>query len=158
MVRFVPFRSFHLRNLDLHSQQKHLERHLYALSGLDFANPALSYSAKLGKRIVGCAGVLPEWQGRARTWAFFDACVPRRAWPAISAKMIDILDDAHNLGHSRIEATVSADFAAAMNFVEHLGFVREFDRPMREYGPDGGDYWLYVRFPHQCPSAQKEAA
>ena len=156
MVRFVPFRPLHLRLLNVRGQD-FMARHLDVLGGLEF-HLEMSYSAKIGSRIVGCAGILPEWQGRARSWAFFDEGVPRRAWPAITVKMIDHLDDAHNLGHRRIEATVSAEFAAAMRFVEHLGFVREFDRPMREYGPDGGDYWLYVRFPHQCASARKEAA
>lgn len=42
----------------------------------------------------------------------------------------------------RIQAAVHAGYAQAIRFIEHFNFQRE--GLMRQYGPDGADYWLYA--------------
>lgn len=48
-------------------------------------------------------------------------------------------------GIKRLQAYVDCSFPEAIRTVEHLGFEKEFDKPMRKFvGND--DAWLFVRF------------
>lgn len=47
----------------------------------------------------------------------------------------------------RIEATVEAGFDPGCRWLELLGFVCETPKPMRAFGPDGRDHYLYAWVP-----------
>jgi len=69
-----------------------------------------------GKHIIVCYRVVKEW--------------------------IDIFIEEHKL--KRLQAYVECDFPEAIRMVEHLGFEKEFDKPMKNFVGDK-DAFLYVR-------------
>lgn len=105
--------------------------------------PGLSYTCKVDDLIVGMAGVLPQWAGRAIAWTLVGG-VPLRAWPAITRKTIEVLEAAHRQGYYRIEMTARCDCPAAARWAWRLGFAAYAPLPM--YGPDGSDHVGFVRF------------
>lgn len=87
------------------------------------------------------AGVIPHWNGRAVAWAFvgFDA------GPYMVRITREVKRFLATSGLRRVEASVRADFPAAVRWVEMLGFHRETPEPMRGYGPSGESCYLYAR-------------
>ena len=49
----------------------------------------------------------------------------------------------HNL--TRLQTYVKVDFPEAIRVVEHCGFVKEFEKPMKNF-VDNTDAYMYVRF------------
>lgn len=146
-VVFTPFEPAHLAAI-ADGLAGPLARYADRLLAPDLAGwlvtPGLSWTGLAAGRPIGCAGVHAVWPGRAQAWALF-ADVPRRAWPAITAKVEEVMLAAHAAGHRRIETTVLDGFAAGHRWARRCGFVCETPAPMRGYGPDGSDHFLYAR-------------
>jgi hypothetical protein len=104
--------------------------------------PGLSFTAMLDGRIIGLAGLLPQWPGRAIAWVLASN-VPMRCWPAITRETIRVLEAAHTAGYRRIEMTARADDPPANRWALRLGFKPYAALWM--YGPDGADHVGYVR-------------
>lgn len=102
-----------------------------------------AWSGFWNDRLVGCAAIYPVWPGRASTWAMFVADMPRRAWPAITNKVLTELDAAHADGFRRIECAVRADFDPAIVWAVRLGFEPSSVEPL--FGPDGATHVLFRR-------------
>lgn len=155
-IRFVPFRPEHMGDIELQEAQACFRVLMSkATYGQALCEPGLSFSGLVNGIIVGCAGVLPHWPGRAIAWAVLSNQIPARAWPAITRKVIQVFDAAHAQGHARIECTVDCEHYTGMEWVRRLGF----DKPVRleRYSPQGRDHFLYRRFPDQARNAMSEA-
>jgi len=90
--------------------------------------------------VVGCAGLVPHWPGRAVGWAFFRD-VPQKAWFEITKAARAKLHEFRGNGFNRIEITVKEDFMAGHRWAMALGF-----KPgplLRKYGPDGSDHRMW---------------
>lgn len=90
--------------------------------------------------VLGVGGIMPKWDGVGLAWAWLT-----RKWTR-HAKVITIAIDDH-LSKSefhRIEAGVKVGYDKGARWMKHLGF--EMETPVaRMWGPDKGDYSLYVR-------------
>jgi len=90
--------------------------------------------------VVGCAGLIEYWTGRAEAWAMFR--------PDRTRYFMSIHRAARNFlaicPHNRVEATVSCNYANAHRWVKLLGFQMEGER-LRRYNPDGSDASLYAK-------------
>lgn len=139
-IYFRPFEPAHLGLLDLPAAER---GPVNAGEWAAFLAPAFTWTGFVEGRVVGCAGLVPQWPGRAQAWLLVGPALPRRAWPAITAKVAAILDAGHAAGFRRIEATVVDGFAPGHRWIRRLGFRAE--GLMRGYGPDGRDHWLYAR-------------
>lgn len=142
---FIPFRAWHLYELDQSCLQG-LSRNLLTdiRIGEMLATEGIAWSGVRDSGIVGFAGILPVWEGRARAWAIFGRILPGE-WVPILRKTAEQLDAMHGRGFRRIEADIRADFPIGCRFAERLGFVRETPSPARGYNPDGSDAYLYAR-------------
>lgn len=135
----VPYKAEHLDKLDLQEGQQYLAVYLkpdlrkllegeYSFTGFD------------GDKVVGCAGLLPQWENRGIVWAYL-ASDSGRHFPAIHKAVKRFLDAAP---FNRIEATVDAEFEPGHRWVKMLGFKLEAPL-MRKYRPNDGDSALYAR-------------
>lgn len=105
--------------------------------------PGLSYTARVDGLVVGLAGILPQWKGRAIAWTQVGG-VPARAWPALTLKTIAVLEEAHRRGYWRIEMTTRCDCPAAYRWAVRLGF--RCYAALECYGEDCSDHYGFVRF------------
>jgi hypothetical protein len=131
--RIVPFHPSHLGALKLPvaiGEATALQR-----SGLN-------WTAVEGHQVIMSAGIVPSWPGRAQAWAYVGE-VPRRRWPAITARVMRAIEDTHAAGYRRIEATVRDGFDAGHRWLQILGFERRCLLPV--YDHEGYDHWLYDR-------------
>ncbi len=150
MIVFRPFDPEHLAALQLLPEQAALQARISEFSlGAHLVQGGFSYSGFVegddGELCVGCAGVLPQWPGRALAWAIF-GCIPKRCWPAVVARTRRVLDRARRRGFRRIEAHVDAEFAQAIRLAAILGFAEESTMPL--FTPDGRTSLMYVRLNH----------
>lgn len=96
-------------------------------------------------RPLACGGLEPNGNGRWTAWLYASDLTPRGWAKVAQAFLVGVLQS----GARRVEITVRApkdagEWPAALGacaFAEHLGLKRE--GLMREYTPDGADYWLY---------------
>ena len=93
--------------------------------------------------VVAAAGVCPIWEGAGQMW--MRTGVLARNHPYALARAARRFVDAarESLGLRRLQATVKADNAVAVRFIQWLGFAPE--GLLRAYGPEGADYVMYAR-------------
>jgi hypothetical protein len=103
----------------------------------------VGYTLRDEGRVLGCIGIMPIWPGRGTVWAVldYDRIKPAHmlALTRIGRKYLTELSP-----FRRIEATVVADFAAGIKWLELLGFKKETPEPMQAYGPNGEAHYLYA--------------
>lgn len=134
-VEFIPYAPEHMLAF---SPGKYSEAQAASV-----VHPGLSYTCKVDGFVAGMAGIIPQWPGRAIAWTLVGG-IPTRAWPAVTRKTIEVLEEAHRQGYWRIEMTTRCDCPAAYRWAIHLGFRTFAALPM--YGPDGSDHYGFVRF------------
>lgn len=135
-----PYTPAHLTNLLLQPAQAYLRPHMSNPEyGRALQVPGLAFSCIEGDRVLGCAGLVPFWAGRAEAWAMFAANL-NREFIYIHQAAVRFLD---SCGIRRVEAHVDAGFGQAQKWVEMLGF--EYEGPLRAYTPDGRDCLRYAR-------------
>lgn len=145
-MRIVPYIAEHLAQLQLQPAQARYG-HLLASPGYAaaLAQAGLSFSAvDADGQVLGCAGIRPEWEGRAIAWALVGAALRGgEAWTVIHRQALVILERAHLKGHRRIETACDPGFRQSARWLSMLGFVPE--GRMRRYAPDGRDMVLMAR-------------
>lgn len=136
----IPYKPEHMESLLLQPSQAYmrtyLERPEYRRA---LAIDGKSFTALDGDRVLGCAGIVPIWDGRAEAWAILARDL-RREFLAIHHATKRFLAVC---GVRRIEAHVDADFGCAKQWIERLGFVNE--GPLAKYTPDGRDCIRYAK-------------
>lgn len=92
---------------------------------------------------VCAAGVLPIWPGRGQAWAVFDyQKIEPRDMIAITRAVRRFLD---TCTYARVEMTVEEGFEPGLRWAKLLGFKCETPEPMKMYGPDGENHYLFAR-------------
>lgn len=141
-MKIVPFRAEHLRQLQVQNAQLKSMSWMPAdqAETIEQLGAIEAYTAIEGDRVVGCAGVLELWKGRAAAWAFLAGDLGRKFVPFHRAvkRFLAVAE------YSRIEAEVALDFDEGHRWARILGFELENPR-MRKYFPDGSDAALYVK-------------
>jgi len=138
--RIVPFQPAHLDALAQAPAAAMLQARPEIHGAL--AASGLNWTAVDGHRVIMSAGIVPVWPGRALAWAMVGA-VPRRRWPAITARVGQAIEEGHAAGYRRIEATVLHGFTAGHRWLQRLGFELRCFLPA--YDTEGRDHWLYDR-------------
>lgn len=143
MIEFIPFEPAHLAALRLQTAQAYLQ----ALIARQEYGAAMcgrhSWSGAANGEIVGSAGVIEQWPGRALCWALLGRNIRTRDFLRVHNKVGEVLVRVHREGTRRIETSVDAAFDAGHRWVRALGFAPE--GLMRSYSPDGRDHVLYAR-------------
>lgn len=103
-----------------------------------------SFTGFTEDRIIGCAGILPLWDGVGHAWVVMSRDYKKhRIW--IHKQVRDMFFKiAVGKKFRRVQANVQCDFYDAVRWIEALGFKPE--SILRQYGPDGKDHYMYTRF------------
>lgn len=138
-MKVVDFKAEHLESLGLQESQAYLSSWVTpAMAETLESHPSFTGIAE-GK-IIGCAGIIPIWQGRAMAWAYIGEDAGKH-FVKVHREVKKFLDNCYI---KRIEATVDAGFDAGHRWMGMLGF--ELEAPlMKAYRPDGGNCALYAR-------------
>lgn len=92
-------------------------------------------------QVIGCMGVVEQWDGRGMAWAVLD----REAGPHLLALTRDSRDFFDSMAYRRIEAYIDPQFPQGRRWVHLLGFTLETDVPMRNFFANGNSAYLYAR-------------
>ena len=106
--------------------------------------PRLSVLVTIDDQPVAAGGVIPLAPGRGGSWFVGHFELPRRAWPAITAKAIELHENAHAAGIWRIEAQVARGFGAGCRWIRRLGFGPP-EGIAQQWLPDRSDVFQYAR-------------
>lgn len=144
MMEFIPYHADHLLQIALQPAQAH---HLGSVAIPKYrealAIPGMAWTGIHDDRIVGCAGLVPEWEGRVIAWALFGV-IPKPAWPAIIKKIQrEFRETLASQGRHRVEMTVPSNFGPGCRLARLLGF--DIEGKMRCYGVDGADHFLFAK-------------
>lgn len=142
-VFFMPAHESHIRRIAVSNQevlihgeyQKTLETQIYM-------GPSVTVFVML--KPVGVFGFVPIWRGVAEAWFVVDDAA--RTYPIAMTKYGRKAQDIAkiSMGLHRIQITVRNQDNRARHWALCLGFKEEC--LMRQYGPDGSDYFLMARF------------
>jgi len=106
------------------------------------AGPA--YTARRDGTVLCCAGIIPQWSGRAITWSFLSEDITPKDMLFVTRQVKSLLDSVQLLPmYRRIETTVKNDFWQGIRWAGILGFIPE--GILRCYDPHGNDYIMYAR-------------
>ena len=138
-MRVVKFRPDHMARLRLQPSQEGFSQYLTDLEYGKALDNDWSFTAMDGDLIIGCAGVVEVWEGRAVAWSLLSADSGRHFF-GIHRAVDGFLKAAP---WRRIEATVDVGFDAGGRWIRMLGF--EHEGRLRGYTPDGRDQELFAR-------------
>lgn len=137
-----PFRPSDIAVLQIQQAQSYMRQYLSDIDARVLDIKDLAWTGEENGHVIACAGVIPQWPGRAIAWALMSPMAGkcfRRIHRSVSA----FLDYNIRERFHRIEATVDVDFDRAHKWMRMLGFERE--GVMKKYRPDGMDQVLYAR-------------
>lgn len=137
----VDFKAEHIKQLDVQDAQRYLTPYMTEEEAVALERPDWSHTCIDGNRILGCAGIIPLWPGRALAWSYISVHTTGSKFLAVHRAVQRRLDNCYI---KRIEMTVDCDFEEGHRWAELLGFVMEAPR-MEAYRPDGGACALYAR-------------
>ena len=134
-----PLTSRHVLTMALQPSQAYFASSVTAEYAESLVKAGPAFAGAHGGDVVCCAGVLPQWEGRAIGWALMS--------PTAGPHMLRITRASRRFFDMqqirRIETWVDPMFPAAVRWIEMLGFKRE--GCMVKYTPLGGDADLYAR-------------
>lgn len=96
------------------------------------------FTAFAGMEVIACAGVIPQWEGRAQAWSMLSAQVDRYRFGIHRAVKRFLMD----YPMRRIECTVDPRSEKAQVWARRLGFT--YEGTMRGYTPQGDAMDLYA--------------
>lgn len=133
----MSFQAWHLDWLDVQEEQGWFAPTVSYGIQLRDAGPA--FTAFAGLEVIGCAGIIPLWNGRAQVWALLSDLV--QVYPKAIHKAVKSYIDGYDV--ARLECCVDPRSDRAVRWARRLGF--EYEGTMRKYTPIGTDMDLYVR-------------
>ena len=136
----VQFETGHLELLKVHKYMEHIQKD-FGKEYRDFLAKFPAYTAMVDGKAVACAGMVQTGVYRWQAWALISKDSGKHMLHLTRA----IKHYMKNLSTPRIETHVRADFEAGIRWIEVLGFKRETPEPMKNWGDDGYDYYLYAR-------------
>jgi len=137
----VDFKAAHLLQIDMQDEQQYLAKYMTEAEAVALERPDWTHSCVDDGVVLGCAGIIPLWPGRALAWSYISVHATGSKFVAVHRAVQNRLDNCYI---KRIEMTVDCDFEAGHRWAELLGFAMEAPR-MEAYRPDGGACALYAR-------------
>lgn len=140
-MEYREFKAQDLQGLEVNEFVSFIQPDLENPKYGEFLENGEAYTAMVDGRVIACAGFMPLGKNRCHAWALFS--------PETRNYMTSIVRFAKNVVYNiempRIETNIREDFAQAIKFIELLGFIRETPLPMKNFGDDDMDYYLYAR-------------
>lgn len=135
-MKVIAFEPEHALKIKLQSSQYHVGGVEY-LAALQHAGTALT--AIHHGHIIACGGIA-RTNGYGTLWGYI-AADSLRSFVSLDRVVRRLLASCEL---QRVEATVVADFINGCRWLELLGFTLETPTPMRKYGLNGEDHFLYA--------------
>lgn len=139
MLEIIPYQAHHLLALELQPAQAEWAARISEPGYAEAMTIGQAWTGMVDGKVVGCAGLLPQWEGRVIAWAFFSGSIPRAAWPRVIAKMRAVFAAAPR----RVEAYVVSGNGPGLRLVSLLGF--KIEGRMAKFAPDGADCFMYAK-------------
>lgn len=139
-MEVVKFEKEHINGLRVHEYMKHIENSFDDEYG-DTLAAFPSYTAIVNGEVIACAGMVQTGVYRWQAWALMSEKTKDYMIPITRAMNHYI----SYLNTPRIETHVRSDFKAGQRWMKMLGFNCETPEPMKNWGDDGYDYYLYAR-------------
>lgn len=139
-MRVVPFITAHLDNLKVHDYMDYANSHMTEQYG-ELLSSYPSYSYLVNGIVIACGGVVPVSEKRYIAWSLMSSETNRHML-GITREVTKFLE---TFDADRVELQVRADFSAGCRWAKMLGFICETPCPMKKFGDDGMDYYLYAR-------------
>lgn len=139
-THIIAYKPEHLPRLILQeAQAAFYPKCLDPVYAESLAATGIACTAMRDDRILACAGIKEEWEGRGTAWALLSKdigasmIVIHRAIKMILAEKF----------YRRVEAAAAADFEEGRTWLAMLGFIKEVDLAAG-YMPDGRAATLYA--------------
>lgn len=104
----------------------------------------------VGEEVVGCAGLMLLWPGRAHAWLLPSVLLAQYPKTVVKSIVQQLRQAITELQLVRIQCDVQADFRIGRRLVEWLGFEQEGPVMLR-YGPHDEDFCRYVIIQPRTP-------
>lgn len=140
-LEFRPFKVGHLRYFSPQEAQR--SDHAVVMMDAEYGSimeSNFAVSAWHNMECLGAAGVVPVHAFRAVAWLLLSE--KAGAFMVPIARRVRAGFDL--LPYRRIETTVAADFEAGQRFATLIGMKCETLEPMKAYGVQGGDEYMYA--------------
>lgn len=141
-MNVVPFIPAHLKELKLHPFLSHFQKYTVREEYGESLFLYPSYTAINGHgKVIGCAGVYPIGENNYQAWALLseESGKYMKGFTRETKKFLDMFKA------DRVQTNVRADFEAGLKWMRLLGFKCETPEPMKKFGDDGMDYYLFAR-------------
>lgn len=138
-MHIIPFKPEHLETLSLQPAQMVFSQYFDPAYGPALVAGGPCFTGVHEGAIVGCSGVVKQWDNRAVAWALLSDHSGKH-FPRIHKAVKRFLD---TVDFKRVEAFVDYDFDQGHRWIRMLGFKPE--GVMRCFTPEGKDAVLYAR-------------
>ena len=143
--QIIPFHPQHLHNIELKEfELEYLEAFpdYFEYVALNY-DPNRSWTGIVRGKIVCIFGITELWPRVAEAWMIPSVHIKDSPIAVIRAAKKIIAESASEMGLNRLQICVRIDNVIAYRFARGLGFKVECE--MKEYGPEGADYYLMSR-------------
>ena len=143
--QIIPFHPQHLHNIELKEfELEYLEAFpdYFEYVALNY-DPNRSWTGIVRGKIVCIFGITELWPRVAEAWMIPSVRIKDSPIAVVRAAKKIIAESASEMGLNRLQICVRIDNVIAYRFARGLGFKVECE--MKEYGPEGADYYLMSR-------------
>lgn len=137
----VPMVPDHLKSLIVHEYLGEIQSFLHNEKYAELLTAEESYSFLFNGKTIGCVGVTQVGMRRWHGWALLS----RDSGPHMIAITRLANKQLSKTRKPRIETAIRSDFVNGLRWAKMLNFKCETPEPMKNYGDDGYDYYLYAR-------------
>lgn len=139
-MEFLPFKAGHLTYLTPQSAQRREHALLLKSGAVEALEGGVSLSGWASNKCVGAAGLIHVRDHRAVAWMILSEDIGRCMLP-VAKKIRRVLAQ---VPYQRIELTVADGFEEGKRFAELVGAVCETPEPMKFFGAEGRDEYMYA--------------
>lgn len=136
----VPFKAEHLEMIELQPHQAGFSTYIAQKQyGKSLEQGSESFTAIADGKVVGCAGLVFQWEQRALAWALLSHDAGKHMISIV--RKIDKYLNFRDV--RRVEATAICGFKPGARLLEMLGF--KYEGLAEKYTPDGEDVLMYAK-------------
>lgn len=137
------FSPDHLRLMEAQAEQSDDYREMLKMNNGHWEKITNSFTVCREDLIIACGGLVHHWSGRGELWIILSFKLDRSDMLFLHRTVKKFLDDCHDSGYTRLEASVLEGFVAGHKWLKMLGF--EPEGIMRSYDPSGKTHTSYSR-------------
>lgn len=139
MIEYVPYEPKHF--IDIAPRVKKIDFGGTIEETAKYHAKFPATTARVEEENIACFGITPLWSGVGVIWGLFAADAGKYGIEVLRASdafIGSLMED-----FRRVQCEVMANNKDAVKYIEAFGFERE--GIMRNYGPNGENYYMYAR-------------